>query len=535
MNQLRKCQSVNFDLHGMSQQGSERLSYPVTELQAYPQSLPIQPSVPSLQFSPPQRAEILSTDRLSVPPRLLEANGPISPLFLDTQEGGIDHALKSETISSPRSFFDLDQTDKYDLTPFHDLGIDDDSLRYDDAKKVVEGSKELQGGSAREEQEPDDNGVEKANLPKRLTDAIQLVIMDQQRVSGMRIQLSEMRSGLNRSRDVQVSQWADAARELKVLLSKTPFEAPDPASITTQLHTLETIKKYSDDYLKQENDYQDFQRQLETEEHYLQRRETKLAELLRLSWESQVQELDTHSADSRFGVHRGTSPTWTLADDNSDYASTSSSSHKGMHPLVEKYLSSMGDVRIYRERLDDLSVEYTEVIERQASRKLVNLPLDQESQEFLSNFETERHELERILNDKIEAAEVSRLQCERAGVSLPADIQAEGLNTQFDMAIKQGLPLNRDLLWLSELDDCNPFFELANSGKFDAYHFINLWIFHQLRHSTSFIHRFKANPRLQSPGLDDDALSQWVVRLWFQDSIRKITPPLRTASEIDAE
>jgi hypothetical protein len=527
---------MNVDSRSRSQQGSGRLSHAFAGLQPSTRSLPIKPiGTRSLQL-PPQAAEFLYTDRFSGLP---QASEPISPLVLDSQEGGIDLTLDSETLSMHRSSTGLGQSNKYDLTAFHDFGMDNNSLQYDDGADALTGKGESQHGSARQEQQLDDDKVVKVNMPRQLTDAVQLVIRDQQKVSGMRIQLAEMRAGLNKNRNAQVSQWADAAKELQALLSNAPpLERANPASVTTQLHVLEAINQYSDDYLKQETQYQDFQRKLETEEHYLQRRETKLAELLRqFSWKSQVQELDTIFSNSQkgSGIHRGAPHTWTPADDNSDYASTSSSSHKGMHPLVENYLSKLGDVRIFRERLDDLSLEHAEVTERQASRNLVNMPLDKESEEFLSYYETERLELERILEEKIQAATLSRLQCEKEGVSLPADIP-QGLATRLDMDIQQGLPReDRDILWLSEVDEHNPFFELANSGNFDAYHFINLWIFHQLRHSTSFIQRFKTNSRLQGLGINDDTLSHWVLRLWFQDDIPKIASPLRTASDVDGE
>ncbi|RAO65147.1 uncharacterized protein BHQ10_001159 [Talaromyces amestolkiae] len=221
-------------------------------------------------------------------------------------------------------------------------------------------------------------------------------------------------------------------------------------------------------------------------------------------------------------VDQGTQDMWAMSENDSNTAGTINAPME-LHPLVEKYLSEIGEVRMYQERLGELLLEHAEVTGREASLALVNMSLDEGSRYFLDNFESQRLELEEIISRGMSTAASIREQCEKEGLSLPTNLQW-GVETELDIDIKEGLPQDRDLLWRSELDEPFNFFEQAQARDFNIYKFIDGWILHHLRHSTSQIYRYKSNPRLQELNMDGDELSDWVMKLWFRDDVSKSLP-----------
>uniref|UniRef100_A0A093UR69 Uncharacterized protein n=2 Tax=Talaromyces marneffei PM1 TaxID=1077442 RepID=A0A093UR69_TALMA len=335
------------------------------------------------------------------------------------------------------------------------------------------------------------------DTPRRISEEIQILIREQQKVSGMRVQLSEMRSDLDKRRTAQIFQWSDSLQGIKSMLSSVPLEHTNTDAIRVQLRSLETINQYSDDYLLRENEYQSFQRHLEEEENSLQQRQSHVAELLQ-SFSLRSLAAEPHFKFSRSGSYQQAQDMWAMTEDDSD---------------------TVGEIRMYQERLGELSLEYAETTGREASFALVNMSLDEGSQYFLDNYESQRLELEQMISEKMDAAASIREQCEKEGLLLAENVQ-ERVETELDMDIRESLPRERDLLWLSELDENNTFFEPADSKGFSMYYFINRWILHQLRHSTSQILRYKSNPRLQDLKMDGDDLSEWAMELWFQDDGR---------------
>lgn len=63
---------------------------------------------------------------------------------------------------------------------------------------------------------------------------------------------------------------------------------------------------------------------------------------------------------------------------------------ENMQPLMVEYLQYMGGIDIRKERLEEIDGEYHDILDKQALRKQVNMPLDKESQEFLSLYEEQR-------------------------------------------------------------------------------------------------------------------------------------------------
>jgi hypothetical protein len=454
------------------------------------------------------RPDDLQIGQSSAAEKPLKPIEPISRLLLGSLQAANGLGIHT-AISTGQEYFDkIEQKAIHDSSDFK-------------MKEQVGGNGGLQGQLLQEERLLSNEFVH-SDLPRRISEAIQLVIRDQQKVSGMRVQLAEMRSDLDKRKTAQIFQWADALKEIQAMLSS----APNTAFITMQLRSLETINQHSDDYLLRENEYRNFQRQLEAEENTLQQRQAHIAELLQtFSQRSHAAEsyMNSHDRD----VYQESRDMWAMTEDDSDTAEMIVYPME-LHPLVEKYLSKIGDVRMYQERLGELSLEHAEITGREASFALVNMSLDEGSQYFLENYESQRLELEHIISEKMDAAAAIREQCEKEGLSLPANLR-EGVETELDMEIREALPQDRDLLWLSELDENNTFFKMAHTRDCNMYNFINGWIFHQLRHSTSQIYRYKSNPRLQDLNMYGDDLSEWAIKLWFRDEKSKMASPLRTS------
>ena len=142
-----------------------------------------------------------------------------------------------------------------------------------------------------------------------------------------------------------------------------------------------------------------------------------------------------------------------------------------MHPHMIEYLERTGDVEIYEEQLGETYQEYYDVLERQEVLCRVNLPLDEESQEFLATYEEERATAERQLDHAV--SEANRLQklCELQGL-----INKNNQNSEDEIAI-----LDDDEIGLSEAiqdhqqqpndplkatmeEDTHPFFDPQDSS-----------------------------------------------------------------------
>ncbi|KAF3404268.1 hypothetical protein DPV78_003175 [Talaromyces pinophilus] len=462
----------------------------------------------------------LHVGQFSAAEKPLKPIEPTSSLLLDTQQVAI--GLDIHTLSSTGREF----LHKLGQKPLHDsidLNIIEETCREGQESTINNRS---QSHLPQDENLPN-NDFKHSDLPRRISETIQTVIRAQQKVSGMRVQLAEMRSDLDKRRTAQIFQWADHLQEIKSMLSSAPFEHTNTSSITMQLRALETINQHSDDYLLRENEYRNFQRKLEAEENSLQQRQTHIAEVLQ-SFTQRNYATELHMNFGSNGSYQQTQDKWPMTEDDSDTARTTESPME-LHPLVEKYLAEVGEIRMYQERLGELSLEHAEITGREASFALANMSLDEGSRYFLDNYESQRLELEQMISEKMDAAASIREQCEKEGLSLPANLRAEVETEILDMDIRESLPQERDLLWVSELDENNPFSEMAQTRDFNMYNFINVWIFHQLRHSTSQICRYKSNPRLQDLDMGGDDISEWVMKLWFRDEKLKLASPLRTS------
>ena len=217
-----------------------------------------------------------------------------------------------------------------------------------------------------------------------------------------------------------------------------------------------------------------------------------------------------------------------------------------MHPHMIEYLERTGDVEIYEEQLGEIYQEYYDVLERQEVLRRVNLPLDEESQEFLDSYEEERTKAERQLDDAINEANRLQKLCKEEGLIgeqnveddmtayLDPDDDNEGIRLNAAARELEQEPQPNDPLKAEMDEDTHPFFEPEDSsespsGKFDRCTFINKWLLHQLRHSSLQISRLKALPELQhlvTHGMDHIAISQQALDVWYFDDAEMAEAPV---------
>lgn len=115
---------------------------------------------------------------------------------------------------------------------------------------------------------------------------------------------------------------------------------------------------------------------------------------------------------------------------SSEYSESDTSQH--FHPLVTEYLSKMGDVDIFQERLDWHLDEKETLEEEKEKRQRVGLDLAPPDQEWLDNYSAAESELLAQLRLAEEIAEKLRVDCFSRGL-----IDEEGNPTDFEHRERQ--------------------------------------------------------------------------------------------------
>jgi hypothetical protein len=359
--------------------------------------------------------------------------------------------------------------------------------------------------------------IHMSQLAKTISDLAEKLL----EISAKRSQARELRVSLKHKREEEGIARAELRKKLNALSVKDVPE--DPQSI---LPFLEQAQASSDSYLVLENDYHLFEDQLGRDEYTLSKLEQKLSSTLkRLS----------NTIDSNDGGY--------LPSQESQRSNTSSTatSYVDDPPLLSEYLSRVGDVSILEEQLLDLDRERFEIEEHERLRFGLNIPLGEESRQFLVDYDKRQSEIQAELDTAKEDIVHLRTKCKEEGI-LGHD-QGGGQGGDQDVCfslveLKNISQENKDLLWFSELEDNSPFFEPNSSQNVNTTEFINKWILHRLRHSRMEILQLKSNPTLQElsqGGWDlQEAFSRLVLNMWFKDDAVAIPPP-QTTSASDSE
>jgi hypothetical protein len=205
---------------------------------------------------------------------------------------------------------------------------------------------------------------------------------------------------------------------------------------------------------------------------------------------------------------------------------------------------------MFQERLSELESEWFMIIERRDMRHQFQLPLDEDSQEFLLTFDEQRDEIWKDLNNAQMDVNYLRIFCIDQGhrnyryediSSLNLYQYAEQPSLEVDMDPLK-LSMDEKYLYFPEIgisdqddDHLEPNWETPQmspnrrfqilqiqqqNGTFSSSEFINRWMLHQLRISSMgirYIHRLPTWRPLREKGWQDHNISQHVLDGWFSD------------------
>ena len=355
----------------------------------------------------------------------------------------------------------------------------------------------------------DHNHIYMSQLADTISDLAEKLL----EISAKRSQARELRIALKYKREEEGIARAELLEKLNALSVKDVPE--DPQSI---LPLLERAQASSDSYLVLENDYHLFEDQLGRDEYTLSKRAQKLS--------STLKHLRT-TIDSNDGGH--------LPSQRYSTSSTATS-YVDYPPLLSEYLSRVGDVSILEERLSDLDRERFEIEEQERLRFGLNIPLGEESRQFLVDYDKRQSEIQAELDIAKEDVVRLREKCKEEGIL--GHSQGGGQGGDQDVCfspveLKNMSQENMDPLRVSEFEDNSPFFEPNSSQSVNTTEFVNKWILHRLRHSAMEILQLKSNPTLQElsqEGRDSLTFSRLVLNMWFKDDAVAIPPPQTTSA-----
>jgi len=331
-------------------------------------------------------------------------------------------------------------------------------------------------------------------------------------ISAKRSQARELRIALKYKREEEGIARAELRKKLNALSVRGA-----PEDLQAIIPLLERTQSCSDSYLVLENDYHHVEDQLGQDEYTLSKLEQKLS--------STLKRLST-TIDPNYGgrLHSQRSST-----------SSTATSYVNYPPLLSEYLSRVGDVSILEERLSDLDQERFEIEEQERLRFGLNIPLGEESRQFLMNYDKRQSEIQADLDVAKEDVLRLRAKCKEEGILEGGlgDGQGGDQDVCFSPVELNLNQENRDPLRISEFEDNSPFFEPGNSQSVNTTEFVNKWILHRLRHSAMEILQLKSNPTLQElsqAGCDSLAISRLVLNMWFKDDAVAIPPPQTTSA-----
>ena len=353
----------------------------------------------------------------------------------------------------------------------------------------------------------------------------------QRDLSRKRSQVGELRVGLGFKREEEVEARVAFMKKLNSLF--VPNGTKDAHLVA---HEYEQLQSVTEEYLELERNYTVAEDELGMQEYELTLAMERLSGLLHRTSSSSLGEEEDDDDD----------------DDEGDYSQKDEfEGHEDtmlappimqtpMPPSMVEYFTCMGDLEILHERVYELDTECMELSEKQKSRTQFDLPMDDDSLEFLDSYEEQRKQTVADIEKTILEANRLRAICQSQGL-IPADQpqqQPQSFNNDEDddedeLALDNASQeqLEEPLKTSAMQESPHPFFEPSSMSatKFDRSQFINKWILHQLRHSTFQIATLKSLPELRElaevEGFDEVSISRMAMDLWFMDDAVMVEPP----------
>ncbi|KAL4936718.1 hypothetical protein BDV06DRAFT_88605 [Aspergillus oleicola] len=344
-------------------------------------------------------------------------------------------------------------------------------------------------------------------------------------VTSQRVRARQSRMALKYKREDELELRVQFMRHLNSFFAN--IDHPEAERLLAEYERLQAA---TDEYLTMENIYNHEEDELEEQEY-------------RLSLS-----VGSFSASSNMGStphFPSYSGPWS-PDPDEDRASTIAE----LPRCVVTYLARIGDERMLQERLEELDSEWFITMDRKAQRNRVQMPLDEDSEEFLATFDEERAKIWKDLNNAqmdvislrsicldqhhsgFDYEDLCTLHPFRYVGQPTAELELDPLS----------LPPRQQSVFLDDTkstdDDSEPpeldwdtpipsprrrlhFFHLLNTTpSIRSNEFINKWMLHQLRVSILGIWHLHRSPLwqpLRQQGWQDHDISHFILEAWFHD------------------
>ncbi|KAL5051360.1 hypothetical protein BDW71DRAFT_202542 [Aspergillus fruticulosus] len=347
-------------------------------------------------------------------------------------------------------------------------------------------------------------------------------------LSAKRVRARQSRMALRYKREDEIEMRVKFMKHLNSFFANMDLPGAGPIMEEYQL-----LQVATEDYLRLEDSYRQEEDELEEQEY-----------MLSVSIESFTGSPSRGPEPNNQNVPA----TWSPVSDDEE-------SVRELPHCITAYLSRIGDERILQERLAELDSEWFFTIERQAQRLHYNLPMeDKDSREFLETFDEARARIWKDLNNAQMDVVSLRAICLEEGhrgfnyedlsalnvyhqyvddtfwatetdpLSLPLDEQSvfPGEHQVANLDQDDSMPFepNRNTPGQSPLRRFRFSEALQQTSPIRFNEFINKWMLHQLRISSTGIWRLQRSPLWQSlraQGLRDHDISQLILDKWFSD------------------
>ncbi|KAB8077236.1 hypothetical protein BDV29DRAFT_168629 [Aspergillus leporis] len=346
------------------------------------------------------------------------------------------------------------------------------------------------------------NGLDAAHIARVLSANNRLLYL-QNKATLKRSEVREIRTAMKYMREEEAELRAEFIKKLTSLVGQD--------SVKSLLQDSDALRSATGKYTDLETEYHEAEDRLDRDEYTLINAMEDFARL------SHNHPLPTPEETSL------------MEQDTLSYVESTTSLAPEDPPDVKDYLSRVADLRIVQERLNSFYDDLRSIQYKQEERKRLEMPMDDESLEFLRTYEEEWREIKRELMGLQMVVEQLRAVCfEQDHLT---DEYIKGRDVEYEVypaALEFPAPTYqpKDPLKVTTEEDTSPFVPIEE--EVSQTRFINKWLLHRLRQSNFEIGQLKSLPEIQSlcdQGYDDRKVSQLSLREWFKDEAAMSPPP----------
>ncbi|KAF7595368.1 hypothetical protein BBP40_006361 [Aspergillus hancockii] len=358
------------------------------------------------------------------------------------------------------------------------------------------------------------NVLDPAHIAKLLK-AINRLLHLQNKATLKRSEVRELRIGLKYEREEEAEKRAQLIRNLTSLV--------DQDSVQPLIRDIDALRSATGKYSDLETEYHEAEDQLDRDELVLINAMEHFARL------SHNHSLPTPEETSL------------MEQDNLSYVGSTTSLAAEDPPDVMDYLSRVADLRIVQERLHGLYDDLRAIQHKREERRRLNIPMDEESLDFLESYDEEWSEINQELIAVQSDVDQLRAVCSEKGHFTDEYVKGRDFEHEvYPAALQYPAPEYQpqyqpqyqpeyqrvDPLKASTEEDTSPFVPIDE--EVSQTRFINKWLLHRLRQSNLEIGQLKSLPEIKSlrdQGYDDRKVSQLSLKEWFKDEATMSPPP----------